>query len=66
MFGEHVAFHVRQTGTYIDGLGADLPPHQSALLHCNGLVRIVEGEVVSGRIIRDRAGLRAKLKAARQ
>ena len=64
--GEHVAFHARQTGTYIDGLGADLPRHQPAVLHCNGLVRIVGGEVVSGRIIRDRAGLRAKLKAARQ
>ena len=53
---------MRQTGTYVSGL-AGLAPHQrGAVLHCNGLVRVVDGQVLSGRVIRDRVGLRASLK----
>jgi hypothetical protein len=32
------------------------------VLHCNGIVKVHEGQVVSGRVIRDRVGLKASLK----
>lgn len=59
--GPEVVFHVRQTGFYIDGF-ADIGARRlPAVLHCNGMVQVAEGQVVSGRVIRDRAGLRAAL-----
>ena len=60
--GPDVAFHVRQTGTYVGGLAGVAPRQRGAVLHCNGLVRVVNGHVLSGRVIRDRVGLRASLK----
>jgi hypothetical protein len=33
-------------------------------LHCNGIVKVLNGQVVHGRVIRDRVGLKASLKKA--
>jgi len=58
--GPDVAFHAVQRGVYrggLDGLAGEAAGH----LHVNGLVRVENGRVVSGRVIRDRAGLRAAL-----
>jgi acyl-CoA synthetase (AMP-forming)/AMP-acid ligase II len=59
--GPDVVFHVRQSGLYRGGLAkigaTDLP----ATLYVNGLVRVEDGRVVSGRVIRDRVGLQAAL-----
>jgi len=60
--GEHVAFNVRQTGTYVAGLPADGPATQT--LDVNGIVRVSDGMVASGRVIRDRMGLWSRLRAA--
>ena len=60
--GPNVAFHVRQTGTYIGGLPGVEPMQRNAVLHCNGIVRVFDGVVRQGRVIRDRFGLRASLK----
>jgi hypothetical protein len=62
--GPDVAFHVRQTGTYIGGLAGVDETRQPAAVHANGIVRVAEGRVQSGRVIRDRAGLRAALQKA--
>jgi len=62
--GNEVVFHVRQTGIYLSGI-AGLEPHQeNAVLHCNGIVKVDNGRVISGRVIRDRVGLKASLKKA--
>jgi hypothetical protein len=61
--GQEVAFHVVQTGTYRSGLAGIAPSDRPAVLHANGLVRVQDGRVVSGRVIRDRFGLRARLQA---
>lgn len=60
-----VAFNACQIGIYRDGLpepAVTAAPAQR--LDVNGLVRVVDGRVVSGRIIRDRMGLWARLKEA--
>jgi hypothetical protein len=62
--GSEVAFHVRQTGHYGGGLDKVEAQRQTAVLHCNGIVRVGEGRVQSGRVIRDRLGLRASLQKA--
>ena len=62
--GSNVAFHVRQTGRYLGGLPAVAPAERVCVLHCNGMVRVQDGQVHSGRVIRDRSGLVASLKAA--
>ena len=59
--GPEAAFHVRQTGIYHGGFD-DAPAPQPAHLHVNGLVRVEAGRLVSGRVIRDRQGLRAALR----
>lgn len=59
--GPDVAFHVVQTGVYRSGLSGVAPTARVEVLHCNGLVRVQDGQVVSGRVIRDRFGLRARL-----
>ena len=60
--GSEVVFHARQTGVYLGGLPGVETTGANALLHVNGLVRVVDGRVHSGRVIRDRAGLRAALR----
>ena len=59
--GPEVAFHVRQTGRYRAGFAGIAAASRDAVLHCNGIVRVSDGQVRSGRVIRDRAGLRARL-----
>jgi hypothetical protein len=60
--GNDVVFHARQTGVYIDGLNGMASNQDNKVLHCNGIVKVHEGQVVSGRVIRDRVGLKASLK----
>jgi hypothetical protein len=59
--GPDVAFHARQTGAYLGGLAGVEAAGQAASLHVNGILRVGDGRVRSGRIIRDRIGLRAAL-----
>lgn len=59
--GPEVAFHVVQTGLYRGGLAGMAPSDRPVSLHCNGLVQVQDGQVVGGRVIRDRIGLRASL-----
>jgi hypothetical protein len=59
--GPEVAFHVRQTGYYQGGLPGIEASANTHVLHCNGIVRVEGGNVESGRVIRDRIGLRAAL-----
>ncbi|MDE3176948.1 MAG: hypothetical protein KGM15_12680, partial [Pseudomonadota bacterium] len=58
--GPDVVFHAMQRGTYRGGLDG-VEGEAAAHLHVNGLVRVEAGRVVAGRVIRDRAGLRAAL-----
>lgn len=60
--GPEVVFHARQTGVYLGGLPGVEARGESAVLHVNGLVRVEDDRVHSGRVIRDRAGLRAALR----
>jgi hypothetical protein len=60
--GDHVAFNVRQSGIYIGGLPARGPCAEA--LDVNGLVRVWNGKVHSGRVIRDRMGLWARVRDA--
>ena len=59
--GDDVAFHVRQTGLYQAGFAGLEASAKNWLLNVNGIVRVQDGQVVSGRIIRDRTGLKARL-----
>ncbi|MBL8339450.1 MAG: ester cyclase [Rhodoferax sp.] len=59
--GPEVAFHVVQTGLYRGGMTGVAASTQPMTLHVNGLVRVQDGQVVSGRVIRDRIGLRGAL-----
>jgi hypothetical protein len=61
--GQDVVFHARQAGVYQGGF-AGVPAGLAGELHVNGIVRVVDGHILSGRVIRDRAGLRAALLAA--
>ena len=62
--GPDVAFHVRQQGYYLGGIVDVEARRQPAILHCNGIVRVEGGVVRSGRVIRDRMGLRSDLRRA--
>ena len=62
--GNDVVFHARQVGTYVNGLAGMVPHQADAVLHCNGIVKVLNGQVVHGRVIRDRVGLKASLKKA--
>jgi long-chain acyl-CoA synthetase len=59
--GRDVVFHVRQTGLYRGGLAKIAAIDLPATLYVNGIVRVEDGRVVSGRVIRDRVGLQAAL-----
>ena len=61
--GDRVAFWVRQHGTYRSGIEG--LPAAVDFLDVNGLLRVADGQVVSGRIVRDRMGLWARLRRAR-
>jgi hypothetical protein len=62
--GDDVAFHARQTGRYLGGLAGLESSPKSWVLNVNGLLRVQDGQVVAGRIIRDRSGLKARLQQA--
>lgn len=55
--GDRVAFHITQTGTYIGGAGKDDRIGAAATIRSAGIVRVVDGAVGSGRVVRDRSGL---------
>lgn len=55
--GHRVAFHVTQNGTYSGGLGHDDLVGSPATLRSAGIVTVADDTIVSGRVIRDRAGL---------
>lgn len=61
--GPDVAFHAMQTGRCLGGLAGMPASDRQVLLHTNGILRVENGEVRSGRVIRDRGSLRARLKA---
>ena len=58
--GEEVVFHAIQHGHYETGLPKAEHPGK-AHLHVNGILRVNNGAVVSGRVIRDRMALRVAL-----
>lgn len=62
--GDWVAFHIRQHGTYRGGL-PDAPGPVATTLDVNGLVRVADGQIVEGRVIRDRMGLWARTRGQR-
>lgn len=62
--GDDVAFHVRQTGLYISGIPSLATCTIPMVLNGNGIVRVDQGKVVSGRVIRDRLGLKSRLQKA--
>ena len=62
--GDHVAFNLRQRGRYLRGLPEVTEGPADETLDVNGLLRVVDGRVVSGRVIRDRMGLWSRLRAA--
>lgn len=55
--GDDVAFHITQTGPYLGGVGRDERIGEPATLRSAGIVRVVDGEVVAGRVVRDRSGI---------
>ena len=59
--GQDVAFHVRQRGFYRSGLPAVPARDREELLNVNGVLRVQDGSVTAGRVIRDRGGLKARL-----
>ena len=61
--GEDVVFHAVQGGRYLAGLPGQDAPGQ-AHLHANGILRVRDGRILGGRIIRDRIALRAQLRKA--
>lgn len=59
--GQDVAFHVRQRGLYRGGLPGMPAIEREELLNVNGIVRVQDGSVTVGRVIRDRGGLKGRL-----
>jgi len=62
--GEYVAFHARQTGFYRGGFAGLEACETPMLLNTNGILHVQNAQVVSGRVIRDRLGLKARLQKA--
>lgn len=55
--GDRVAFHITQTGDYLGGAGKDDRIGTGATLRSAGIVHVIDGAVMSGRVVRDRSGL---------
>lgn len=65
--GPWVGFHVRQTGTYLGGLdGLQDCVGRGAALEVSGLVRVQDGRIVQGRVVRDRLGTTRALQAPQE
>ena len=63
--GQHVAFHVKQTGHYRSGFsGIDASPHD-VTLYSVGIVSVIDDHVAGGRMIRDRSALHRTLRSPR-
>lgn len=63
--GDQVAFHVGQTGTYVGGLaGLDDFVGRQANVETAGIVTVRDGNVVAGRVVRDRLGTVRTLQSA--
>jgi len=62
--GEYVAFHARQTGFYRGGFAGLQACAQPMLLNTNGILQVQNAQVMSGRVIRDRLGLKTRLQKA--
>lgn len=61
--GSEVCFHAVQTGHHLSGLAGVAPGAGPAKLYCAGILTVRDGTVRSGRVVRDRAGLRRALMA---
>jgi hypothetical protein len=61
--GGHAAFHAVQHGRLAGdfALELSLAPGTRAFLHLSGLVSVRDGEVIGGRVLRDRLGLYRRL-----
>ena len=59
--GEHVAFHAGQHGIYRCGVPSLVQRDRVEKLQVNGMLKVQHGLVQSGRVIRDRGGLKARL-----
>lgn len=55
--GDKVGFHGRRRGRYLGGLEGVDAEGEEAVLHFAGLVTVAGGEVVGGRVVRDRLGM---------
>jgi len=62
--GHDVAFHARQTGFYRGGFAGLQACETPMLLNTNGILHVQNAQVVSGRVIRDRLGIKARLQKA--
>lgn len=63
--GDAVAFHVVQSGRYLGGLpDTDGAEGRQAELSAVGMVRVGAGGAITGRVVRDRVGLRRAVRAA--
>lgn len=61
--GDRVAFHVVQSGRYIGGLpDTNAAIGRNAELSAAGMVTVTGGRAVAGRVVRDRLGLRRRLR----
>lgn len=61
--GDRVAFHARQEGVLLNGF-SDGQPGTPVWMHCSGMVRVRDGAVADGHVLRDRWGLYRRLTAA--
>jgi len=62
--GEYVAVHARQTGFYRSSFAGLQACEKPMFLNTNGILQVQNGRVVSGRVVRDRLGLKARLQKA--
>ena len=64
--GDRVAFHVSQKGTYTGGIpgAAESLRGAETTLRCVGFARVVDGAVAEARVITDRLGARAEVRAS--
>lgn len=59
--GPRVAFHVRHEGVLRDDFPTSGVAGAAVFLHCAGIVEVENGQVVRGRVVRDRTGLQRRL-----
>lgn len=63
--GDQVAFHVAQTGRYLGGLdGLEKLVGETMTVESAGIVTVHDGQVIDGRVVRDRLGAARGLQAA--